>query len=152
MRQHIGSSPGLRKHQTKSPKRLRRLRRILTVLMAATALGCREDAQSPTDPESDPAPSLATSSMPLSFRMVSAGTSHTCGLTADSLAYCWGGNGAGQLGDGTHTERLTPVRVAGGLRFVQISAGGAHTCAVTKNNLAYCWGKNSWGQLGDGTQ
>jgi alpha-tubulin suppressor-like RCC1 family protein len=67
-------------------------------------------------------------------------------------AFCWGNNFYGQLGDGTTTTRLTPVRVVGGLPFRQVSAGGVHTCGVTTSDLAYCWGYNNFfGALGDGT-
>jgi alpha-tubulin suppressor-like RCC1 family protein len=38
---------------------------------------------------------------------------HTCGVTTDHRAYCWGDNTSGQLGDGTTTGRPTPVPVAG---------------------------------------
>jgi alpha-tubulin suppressor-like RCC1 family protein len=73
-------------------------------------------------------------------------------VTTDDQAYCWGDNGLGQLGHGTHTRRLTPVPVAGGLRFVQVSSGYTHTCGVTTDHRVYCWGHNGSGQLGDGTQ
>jgi alpha-tubulin suppressor-like RCC1 family protein len=57
-----------------------------------------------------------------------AGGAHTCGLTAGGTAYCWGGNGNGQLGDGTvRTDRLVPVAVSGGRAFTALVAGGAHT-------------------------
>jgi alpha-tubulin suppressor-like RCC1 family protein len=45
---------------------------------------------------------------------VSAGWLSTCGVTTDHRAYCWGENSDGQLGDGTTTQRLTPVPVVGG--------------------------------------
>lgn len=47
----------------------------------------------------------------LAFSEVSAGSTHTCGVTPTGAAYCWGGNQFGQLGDGTTADRLQPVAV-----------------------------------------
>ena len=87
----------------------------------------------------------------LTFRQVSVGGSHSCGVTTDRRAYCWGSNISGQLGDGSTTaQRLTPVAVGGGHRFRLVEAGFLHTCGVTfPDNLAYCWGLNVFGELGD---
>jgi alpha-tubulin suppressor-like RCC1 family protein len=51
----------------------------------------------------------------LLFAGVSAGPvgNHTCGITTGNKIYCWGDNAFGQLGDGTTTRRLSPVKVAG---------------------------------------
>jgi hypothetical protein len=87
----------------------------------------------------------------LAFRAVSAGYLHSCGVTTGDVAYCWGHNDQGQLGDGTLKDRLTPVPVSGGLAFQLVRAGELHTCGVTIGNAAYCWGANSFGQLGEGT-
>src|SRR5216683_3309672 len=87
----------------------------------------------------------------LTFAAVSAGSSHTCGVTTGGAAYCWGWNGAGQLGDGTTTNRAVPGTVLGGLTFATLTAGLNHSCGVTTAGAAYCWGQNSHGQLGDGT-
>lgn len=81
---------------------------------------------------------------------VTAGARHTCALLESGSVYCWGGNGNGQLGDGSNTVRLTPVPVSGLSGVTQISAGGFHTCARTRLGLAYCWGANGYGQLGTG--
>jgi alpha-tubulin suppressor-like RCC1 family protein len=87
----------------------------------------------------------------LRFRTVSAGFNHTCGITTDGLAYCWGSNASGQLGDGTTNTRPKPRLVAAGLRYHSVSAGAGYTCALTTDRWAYCWGGNASGQLGDST-
>jgi alpha-tubulin suppressor-like RCC1 family protein len=122
---------------------------VLVVALAVALTGCQEDALSPTVPESTP--TLASVTSGLAFRLINAGALHTCGITTDYRAYCWGDNRHGQLGDGSTTNRLVPRAVAGGLRFRNVSAGHSHTCAVTPENRVYCWGFNFEGQLGDGT-
>ena len=84
----------------------------------------------------------------LAFRAISAGGQHSCGITTDSLAYCWGANDSGQLGDSSQIERPTPVLVRGGLRFREVHAGAAFTCGLTDGLVLYCWGDGTQGQLG----
>ncbi|PYP13735.1 MAG: chromosome condensation regulator RCC1 [Gemmatimonadetes bacterium] len=78
--------------------------------------------------------------LPRAYTSISTGGYHTCALTPDSTAYCWGANGAWQLGTGDTVSRGEPRPVAGGHRFVALSAGGFHTCALTVTGTAYCWG------------
>jgi len=78
---------------------------------------------------------------------LSAGTTHTCGLTPSGEAWCWGDNTRGALGDGTDAMRTAPVRVHGALHFASISAGRNVTCGVTRDHAAYCWGSGATGQL-----
>jgi alpha-tubulin suppressor-like RCC1 family protein len=125
--------------------------RVTLAALLLPTLACREDPVAPTGPGPE-APSLSTAAVTaLSFYQVSAGYSHSCGVTTDNRAYCWGFNDRGQLGDGTHTRRLTPIPIGGTLRFRQIATGNEHTCAITTDFRAYCWGEGVDGELGDGT-
>jgi alpha-tubulin suppressor-like RCC1 family protein len=85
------------------------------------------------------------------FRSISAGGMATVALDAGGAAYAWGSNNAGQLGDGTTSDRLTPAAVSGGLTFRAICTGGRHTVALGTTGAAYAWGSNGTNQLGDGT-
>jgi len=124
-----------------------RSRVLLVSVVGAVSFGCRADSL--TAPGSPAA--AATTASTLAFYQVSLGRGHTCGVTFDNRAYCWGGNADGELGDGTTNSRDGPVPVATTLRFRQISAGALSTCAVTTDYRLYCWGFNEMGQLGDGT-
>jgi len=88
------------------------------------------------------------------WSQVSAADGHSLGLTSTGIAYAWGFNGYGRLGDGTTTNRSSPVTVVGGItNWVQISNGGfgGNSLGLTSNGIAYAWGRNNIGQLGDGT-
>ena len=84
------------------------------------------------------------------FESIAPGAGHTCGLTPDGFAYCWGLNFAGQLGDSTTTDHSDPILVAGGIRFRSLTAGAFHTCGVSVDGGSYCWGDNYGGKLGSG--
>jgi alpha-tubulin suppressor-like RCC1 family protein len=83
-----------------------------------------------------------------SWRVLTAGRFHTCGITTENAAYCWGDNQTGQLGYGGDEDSATPVAVTGGLSWRQLDAGAGHTCGVTNSNEAFCWGDGTAGQLG----
>ena len=56
---------------------------------------------------------------------VSAGDGHTCGVTVDSAAYCWGIGSSGALGIGLLASSSRPLRVInfGDLKFISVAAG-----------------------------
>lgn len=77
--------------------------------------------------------------------------SHTCALSIGDEVTCWGGNSAGEVGDGTTTDKAAPVVVSGVSGATQVSSGGFHSCALLGGGSVKCWGGNFTGQLGDGT-
>jgi alpha-tubulin suppressor-like RCC1 family protein len=88
----------------------------------------------------------------LRFNQVVAGKGHSCGITTDSAAYCWGENDFGQLGRNDYNDADTAVAVTGGHLFSTISAHTSfHVCAVAISAEVYCWGRDDKGELGNGT-
>jgi alpha-tubulin suppressor-like RCC1 family protein/uncharacterized protein YjdB len=80
------------------------------------------------------------------FKSVVVGANHYCGLDVSGIAYCWGSNSEGQLGNSSTVASMTePVRVnlsvAGISGFVSLGAGEAHSCGISLSGRPYCWGR-----------
>lgn len=88
---------------------------------------------------------------------IAAGDSFGMALRSDGTVFTWGNNVRGQLGDGTNTNRNTPVRVlgeggSGFLSNISALAGGNRTSlALSTDKFVFAWGDNDDGQVGDGT-
>ena len=61
----------------------------------------------------------------LRIARIAVGTGHSCALTVDGVAYCWGDNTDGGLGDNSLTSRLIPTAVTGGHTFADLGGGGS---------------------------
>lgn len=119
--------------------RWRQLAGVVAVALPLAAAGCG-------DWLSGPPPGFV-------YSAVTTGAEHSCGVTADGDAYCWGRGALGQLGDGLSRGSAYPVRVATtGPDLSLISAGFAHTCALTVSQELVCWGADYYGQLGTGME
>ena len=90
----------------------------------------------------------------LSFTQISVGNDFACGLTSAAVAYCWGNNRSGQMGNGGTSLSLVPGAVTttgalSGVTLTQIEAGTSYACALASTGTAYCWGLGTSGQLGN---
>ncbi len=87
---------------------------------------------------------------------IAAGDEFSLALTVTGRLYAWGGNGAGELGDGAApTASDVPVAVSTstlppGTTFTQIAAGSDFALALSSAGTLYAWGQNGAGELGDG--
>jgi hypothetical protein len=108
----------------------------------------------------DSVPILVAS--PVQFQRLFAGEYHTCGLTTEGVAYCWGRNDRGQLGTGGPSNPLTSATaVSTTMTFRALALGENFTCGITgapgptgttsTAGVVFCWGDNEYGQLGLGT-
>jgi alpha-tubulin suppressor-like RCC1 family protein len=84
---------------------------------------------------------------------IGTGWNHSLAVTSTGDLLAWGSNTDGQLGDGTTTNRDTPVEVQlpSGVIVTTASGGLDHSLAVTSTGGLLAWGGNEIGQLGDGT-
>ena len=86
-----------------------------------------------------------------------SGWNHTCSVDHDKKAHCWGEGVNGALGNGSTSNKYTPVEidmsgVLAGKTIKQISVGDWNTCAIASDDRVYCWGYGiSFGDLGNGT-
>jgi alpha-tubulin suppressor-like RCC1 family protein len=90
------------------------------------------------------------------WQTVSAGGSlfyhhHSVALKTDGSLWAWGSSSNGQLGDGTTTDRHSPVRIGSATDWKNIWARNYQTLALKTDGSLWGWGSNSHGQLGDGT-
>jgi alpha-tubulin suppressor-like RCC1 family protein len=85
------------------------------------------------------------------FIKLSAGYEHTCAVSIDLAAFCWGSNDAGELGIGVAgTDSASPVGVTGLDAVSDITAGLKFACALSSEATVECWGRKGHGELGDG--
>ena len=75
------------------------------------------------------------------------GRQSSCARMQSGEVFCWGRNQAGQVGDGTLTQRTAAVKVTGLMDAVDLSAGANDFCAVRDGGFPVCWGDNGNGEL-----
>jgi len=81
---------------------------------------------------------------------VSAGGNHSLAIKNNGTLWSWGSNDAGQLGDGTTVNKITPIQIGTDTTWVSISAGYRHSIALKSDGTMWAWGDNNARQLGNG--
>jgi len=95
---------------------------------------------------------VVISSLGYDLASISAGGEHTLALKSNGSLWAWGLGGDGQLGDGTGSNKNTPVAVSGLTSgVVAVAAGKDHSIALKSDGSVWAWGDNFNGQIGDGT-
>ena len=84
---------------------------------------------------------------PTSGAKISGGDTHTLAIKSDGTLWAWGTNLYGQLGDGTTTNRSSPVQIGSG--FTAIAAGSMHSFALKADGSLWRWGLNWTEDLGN---
>ena len=88
----------------------------------------------------------------LAFTAVDAGAAHSCALSRDGEAWCWGSHAGGQLGrgDGITTGAKLPARTALiGEDCTSITVGARSSCVTRTTGSLSCWGST---YLGNGSR
>lgn len=104
--------------------------------------------------DDNPTPTEIAMPSGVTFAAVAAGSSHSLALATDGSVWSWGGNGSGELGDGTTgNNNPTPTQVAAlsGKTFKAVDGGGNVSLALTTDGKVWSWGRDTGGGLGDGT-
>lgn len=84
---------------------------------------------------------------------VAAGGDGACAIAATGELYCWGANGAGQLGIETRQDQPNPTRIEGLTeQVVGVAVMDDAVCALLRGGSVACWGDNLLGQLGRGSR
>ena len=128
-----------------------------TVLALTLVWGSTSAAHATPEPDHGPESGGISVTVPApagtAYERIAAGSFQSVGLGPDGTADAWGQNGFGQLGDGSTTDRLTPVKVAvpAGVTFASVAAGNVHSVGIGADGNAYAWGWNGSGELGDGS-
>ena len=75
------------------------------------------------------------------IEQIAGGGSHSLALKSDGTVWAWGQNERGQLGDGTTSNRSTPVQVSNLTGVIAIAAGDSQSLALKSDGTVWAWGR-----------
>lgn len=106
------------------------------------------------DPTQQNVPTPTTVDPNTQYKSISVGLYHTCGISLDGLARCWGRGDFVQLGLAHVKSAKVPLTVDSFnnvvIKYKSIASGAYHTCGIKEDDTLRCWGRSDFGQLGTG--
>ena len=115
------------------------------------AWGSSENGESGHNPANSYDPSLPNQIPGTNWNKIATGFRFSLAIKTDGTLWAWGKNDAGQLADGTTTDRYIPVQIGSDTNWNTVSAGWQHVVATKSDGSLWTWGDNEVGQLGNGT-
>lgn len=82
------------------------------------------------------------------WSFVCAGMNTIGAVRSDGTLWAWGNNGSGQLGDGTTTNRNTPVQIGSSNNWKSVDMSYVSTIATKVDGSVWGWGNDLQGTLG----
>ncbi len=87
------------------------------------------------------------------FTALTAGATHSCGLSSAKEIWCWGSNDYSQIGTSSFPQGASaglPFKANTVALFSALGAGTYTTCGITTTGSTLCWGNNVEAELGVG--
>jgi len=112
------------------------MRYLLPALLALTSFSCAADPLDVTESTETQALRRKDS---VHARIATSGFT-SCAIVADGRVKCFGENTSGQLGDGTFTDRTTPVFVQSLTNVIDIAVTPTRALALDSDGTVWQWG------------
>ncbi len=122
----------------------------ILVVLVFTAAGCLHS----WGPQSGPVLGRVTDALEPavvgvdSWRAVSSGAFHGCGIRERGDLFCWGDGSLGAVGQASLGSYPTPVPVGEATDWTAVAAAGMHTCGIRAGGELHCWGFQWISELG----
>jgi alpha-tubulin suppressor-like RCC1 family protein len=81
------------------------------------------------------------------WKFVRTDENRSIAIKTDSSLWSWGANADGQLGDGTTTDKNTPVQIATGSTWKYADIHRKHSIGIKTNGTLWVWGKDDVGNI-----
>ena len=77
------------------------------------------------------------------WKTISPSAAHTLGIKNDGTLWAWGSNQQGKLGDGTFTNRYTPIQIGTDTNWKEVASGLQYSVAIKTDGTLWVWGLNN---------